>query len=66
MSEIGLAIEAFLELIKLLKKDKANEFKKEWAKDEAKFIEAWKAGNVAVLDELFAKYWRMLDILSPN
>ena len=61
---IGITLEAFLELIKLLKKEKAEEFKKEWAKDEPLFIKAWKAGDTATLDTLFDKYYRMLDILS--
>ena len=66
MSDIGIIIEAFLELLKLLKKDKSEEFKKEWAKDEPEFIKAWKTGNVAILNSLFDKYYRMLDILSSN
>lgn len=61
---IGIALEVFLELIKLLKKEKAEEFKKEWVKDEALFIAAWKVGDTTALDRLFDKYYRMLDILS--
>jgi hypothetical protein len=66
MSDIGLIAEIFLELLKLLKKNKPDEFKKEWVKDEEKFIIAWRSGDVATINALFDKYYRMLDILSFN
>jgi len=66
MSEIAIIAEVFLEMLRLFKKNKPDEFKKEWEKDEEKFVIAWKTGNVATINALFDKYYRMLDVLAFN
>jgi len=58
--ELELLLRAFLELIKILKKDAAKKFKKEWAKDEKKFIKALANGDADTINYLFSKYLNML------
>lgn len=59
-TEMELLLRIFLEMIKLLKKDKAKKFKKEWKKDEKKFIKALADGDAGVINYLFSKYLNML------
>jgi hypothetical protein len=60
---VGAVAKAFLELLKLIKElvpDEYEKFEKEWKKDEKQFTKAWKAGDINVINQLFDKYWNML------
>jgi len=59
-AELELLLRSFLELLKLLKKDAAKKFKKEWQKDEKIFIKALADGDADIINYLFSKYLNML------
>ena len=58
--DINLVLKAFLELLKILKKDATDEFLKEWKKDEQAFLKALESGDIATLNLLMGKYLNFL------
>ena len=57
---MNLVLKAFLELMKILKKDATEEFLKEWKEDEQKFLKALAEGDVDTINQLMAKYLNFL------
>lgn len=58
--DINLILKAFLELLKILKKDATEQFLKEWKEDEQTFLKALDSGDIACLNRLLAKYLNIL------
>jgi len=54
--DINLVLKAFLELVKILKKDATEQFLKEWKEDEQKYLTALEKGDIDTINRLHAKY----------
>lgn len=60
MIDANLVLKAFLELMKILKKDATEQFLKEWKEDEQAFLKALAEGDVDTINQLMAKYLNFL------
>lgn len=58
--DINLVLKAFLELLKVLKKDATEKFLEEWKEDEQVFLKALEEGDICAINSLIGKYLNYL------
>lgn len=58
--DVNLVLKAFLELLKILKKDATEKFLEEWKEDEQVFLKALEEGDITAINCLLGKYLNYL------